>query len=473
MTEFNPFLKGWKKGVKRVAIVFPNRYVGGISSLAVQRLYFEVNSSENFLAERFFTDVFEGLRSLESGDELKNFDVALFTLQYEEDYFNAVRILKKSGFQGLKIAGGPCVTENPKPVANFFDGIFIGEADNLVLDILEGKLELYPANRKRQLWRDLPKHQERQIIGEGAYGRALHLEIGRGCPRGCRFCIVRQIYAPARWRKKEEIVEIAEENRKFVDKIALISPSPSDHPEFREILEELYALGYRISPSSLRADKIDEDVLRILVDSGLKSLTFAPETSERLREVIRKDISDEDIISAAKISKEMGIEKIKLYFMIGLPGERREDLEEIVKLVERIRSLRLRVSVSINPLVPKPHTPLQWLPYGGELDKDVRENLKSLEEKAKFLGKLKKVAETSIESVKKFAVQTVLSRGDESVSKILELRPSFNLIFRFKLERFLGAFDLDAELPWDEVDIGYKKERLKKEYEKVLADVSA
>ena len=473
MTEFNPFLKSWKKGLKRVAIVYPNRYVGGISSLAVQRLYYEINSSENFIAERFFTDVFEGLRSVESGNELKSFDVALFTLQYEEDYFNAIQIIKRSKFSGVKIAGGPCVTENPKPIAKFFDGLFIGEADNLVLDIIEGKLELYPRNRKRLLWRELPEHQKMQVIGEGAYGRALHIEIGRGCPRACRFCIVRQLYSPARWRKVEEILEVAEENRKIADKVALIAPSPSDHPKFEEIIAELYSLGYQISPSSLRADRISEETLRMLVKSGLRSLTFAPETNERLREVIKKDISDEDIISAAKLAKDAGIEKVKLYFMIGLPGEKLEDLEEIVSLVEKIRSMNLKVSVSVNPLVPKPHTPFQWLPYGGGIGRDVKENIKSLEERARFLEKMRRFAEVNIESVRKFAIQTVLSRGDEKVSKFIELKPNFNLIFKLKLDKFLEAFEVDEELPWDDLEVGYKKERLKKEYERVLAEISA
>ncbi|NOY10601.1 MAG: radical SAM protein [Archaeoglobi archaeon] len=464
MTEFNPFFKRYSKGLRRVAVVYPNRYVGGISNLGIQRLYFEVNRSEKYLA--FYTDVFDGLRSVENATLLKDFEVSLFSIQYEEDVFNAVRILRESGFSGRSVAGGPCVIQNPFPYAKIFDRLFVGEAENAVLDVVEDRAVegLVPHSYRRRRV-ELDSEMRSEIIGEGAYGRALIVEIGRGCPRGCRFCVVRQIYSPARWRSAESILEFAEENRKLANKVAIVAPSPTDHPEFKEIVSGLRELGFEVSPSSIRADRFDEEMAELI--SGARTLTLAPEAgSERLREALNKGISEDDIISAVEIAESA--ERIKLYFMFGLPGEEQEDLEEIVRMVERIRRMGRKVSVSANPLVPKPHTPFQWLPYGGDPERDVRENLRELKRKRKFLlSRLRRVADVDVESVERFAVQTIISRGDESVGELIAggARPSEILK---RASEFLEPLPPDEELPWDRIEMGYRKGRLRREFELVM-----
>jgi len=133
--EFNPFLKKYRKGLRRVALVYPNRYIGGIANVGLQYIYAKVNELDA-VCERFYSDVFNGLRSLETATPLKDFDIALFSLQYEMDYFKAVEIIRKSGFSGLKIAGGPCVMENPKPLMNYFDAFFIGEVEDSIEEIV-------------------------------------------------------------------------------------------------------------------------------------------------------------------------------------------------------------------------------------------------------------------------------------------------------------------------------------------------
>lgn len=464
MTEFNPFFKRYSKGLRRVAVVYPNRYVGGISNLGIQRLYFEVNRSESYLAERFYTDVFNGLRSVENATPLRDFEVALFSIQYEEDVFNAIRILRESSFSGRSIAGGPCVIQNPFPYVRIFHRLFVGEAENAVLDIIEDSAieGLIPHSYRRRRV-ELDSEMRSEIVGEGAYGRALIVEIGRGCPRGCRFCVVRQIYSPARWKSAEDILRFAEENRKLADKVAIVAPSPTDHPEFREIISGLRELGFEVSPSSLRADRFDEEMAELI--SGTKTLTLAPEAgSERLREVLNKGISEEDIINAVEIAE--GVERVKLYFMFGLPGEGQEDLEEIVRMVDRIRRMGKRVSVSINPLVPKPHTPFQWLPYGGDLGKGAKENLRELKRKRKFLlSMLRRIAEVEVESVERFAVQTLISRGDESVGELITKGARLSEMLKSGASRFLESIPLDQELPWDRIEVGYRKKRLLREFE--------
>jgi len=320
--------------MKRVALVYPNRYVGGIANIGLQYIYAKINESDA-ICERFYADVFDGLRSVETTTPLSDFDVALFSLQYEMDYFKAVEILKKSGFKGLKIAGGPCVMENPLPLMDYFDAFFIGEVEGYVEELIRARtpeeLSGIPGvftgreDKVRRVYSRLDRHMDRQIIGEGAYGRCFLLEIGRGCVRKCRFCIVRQLYFPPRWRSRDFLPEVEEK------KVAIIAPSPSDHPEFRDIVQRYVDEGKEVSPSSVRADTLDEELADLLKRAGVRTLTIAPETvSEKLQEVINKGIGEEDVIGAAEIASTR-FEKVKLYYMVGLPGEEFEDVKAIVE----------------------------------------------------------------------------------------------------------------------------------------------
>ena len=471
--EDNPFIKKWRKGLRRIALVYPNAYSSGIANIGLQYIYAYLNSLENVICERFYLDVHNCLRSFESGTHLKDFDVALFSLQFEEDYFNVVKILR--AFKGLKIAGGPCAMINPKPIAKYFDAFVIGEVENSrVLDVIaeaksvedlecegiwlrEGKVErIYP--------KKLDFYLRRQIIADNVFGKCLILETGRGCIRRCRFCVVRQIYFPPRWRDIKLLLEVAEDYRGYVNKVCLVAPSTLDHPKAKELIAELVEMGFMVSPSSTRADKLDEEMIELLVRGGLRSLTIAPEVgSDKLRDILNKGLSEEHIINAVEIGRKKGIRSFKLYFMIGLPNESFEDVKEIVKLVEKVRSLRVDVSVSINPFVPKPHTPLQWCPYTGI--ENVETGLKEIKRRREYLIKeLSKMCEVVVESVERFAIQTILSRGNEDVSKLLEAKPSLRLAKKMNLTRFLSKIPLDSELPWDFIDHGYKKERLIEEF---------
>jgi len=482
LKEENPFLKAWRRGLKGVALVYPNRYVGGIANIGLQYIYAEINSREGWICERFYTDVFGGLRSLESGRPLKDFEIAFFSLQYEEDYFRAVRILKESGFEGLKVAGGPCCMLNPKPVLRFFDAFVVGEVEgsgviDAILDARSGEdlrgVEGIYTGEEDRVRRIRPSkldfHLRRQIIGEGAYGRCVLLEVGRGCVRRCRFCVVRQIYSPPRWRDVRILLEVAEGYRGRVNKVALIAPSVSDHPRIKELIAGLVEMGFMVSPSSIRADTVDEELMELLVSGGLRSFTIAPEAgSERLRELLMKGIDEEDVMNAVNVAKEKGIRSVKLYFMVGLPTERMEDVAEIVRMVERVREEIPKVSVSVNPLVPKPHTPFQWLPYTGF--EDVKRGMEELRKRIRFLKReLSRFAEVSVEGVEGFAVQTILSRGEEDVADFVEAgRPKLRVASKLGLTKYLEAIPTDRNLPWDFIDHGYRKERLIREFESVF-----
>lgn len=460
--EFNPFQRRFRKGMKRIALIYPNRYVGGVANIGLQQIYAEIN--EFAICERFYTDFFEGLRSFESQTPLSEFDFALFSLQYENDYFNAVEILRKSGFRGIKIAGGPCVMENPKPLLKFFDAFFIGEVEGRVEEILSVKSPeelvgikgIYTGKEEKvkRVYSKLGKHLEKEIIGEGAYGKCFLIELGRGCVRKCTFCLVRQIYAPPRWRKLEDLPEV-----KDVKKVALIAPSPTDHPNFKDILQKFVENGFDVSPSSLRADSIDEEMVELLKAGNVKSITLAPETtSERLSEFLKKDISFEDVKRAVEISAGK-FEKLKLYFVIGIPTETIEDVHKIVERAKELKKYIPNIEISVNPLVPKPHTPLQWMKFGGVAE---------LRKKIEILSKecAKNGIEFSKPNLKEFIIQTILARGDETVSEVLEGKSYRSFM------KFLNEINTDAELPWDFIEHGYKKSRLLKEYEKITQAIS-
>lgn len=470
--EFNPLTKKWRKGLKRVALIYPNLYRAGISNLGLQQIYLEVNSLESYFCERFYKDVFDGLKSIESGTPLKEFNKLLFSIQYEEDYLKAVE-LSLMNPHSENIAGGPCVMENPVPLFDYFKSFYIGESDGAVEDVLEGNSpNLFESNdslpKVKRRWVKLEKHIDSQIIGDGAYGRSLLLEIGRGCKRKCRFCIVRQIYRPCRWRKLDVLLETAEKNRKYVDKVALVAPSATDHPKIKDLITELINMGLTVSPSSIRADTLDEELIDLLKRGGLKSITIAPEAgSERMRENINKEISEEDVLRAADLASGK-FSKIKLYFMIGLPKEGEEDIQSIVDLSEKVKQRISKVTVSINPLVPKPHTPFQWLSFGGDNTKTQKENITELKGKIKWLKKeLPKLkVRVDAEDIDKFAVQTIISRGDEKVGKMLKTGKTGRFLREF--DTYLREIDLDSKLPWDFIDHGYKKDKLMKEYIEVV-----
>ncbi|MET1125064.1 MAG: radical SAM protein [Archaeoglobaceae archaeon] len=457
--EFNPFAKRYRKGVRRVALLYPNRYVGGIANVGLQYIYAAINELENYVCERFYADVFGGMRSVESGTPLKDFDLVLVSLQYELDVFKAVEILRKSGFRGLKIAGGPCVMQNPLPFKPFFDAFFVGEVEGKLeeivsaksVDDLKGLPGVYTGEEEsvKRVYANLGKHMDLEIIGEGAYGRCFLVEIGRGCVRLCNFCVVRGIYFPPRWRKLEDLPEV-----KNVDKVALIAPSPTDHPRFADIVQLYVEKGLRVSPSSLRADALTEELAELLSKTS-RSLTLAPETaSPRLLEVVNKGITPEDVLRAAEVASGR-FEKLKLYYLVGLPGEEEEDVEAIVEQAKKVKRLVKRVEVSVNPLVPKPHTPMQWFAFRRDAGKKIRKIVAACR---------KEGIEVDAGSVREFELQTIISRGDESVSKLIsgEKRPR-------DFERFLGSFEIDKELPWDFLDHRYSKARLKKEYERILS----
>ncbi len=488
MIERNVVFKDFRDKT-RVALVYPHLYIAGMCNLGFQTLYRLFNDMDDVYCERFFLD-FE--KSLETGSSLADFDLIAFSWQFELDVLNILKILHRNGIplrreerDKLVVAGGPC-SVNPYPLRDFIDVFFVGEAETNLRPFIEtfssergveafADVEgLYVSKldnpTKRAYLENLDDyHSVVQIMSpKAAFGEAFLLEVLRGCSKGCRFCLTGFTTRPQRERSLDKLKEIIDEgiiaNRP--EKISLIGPNVSDYSRIEELMEFLSEKGLEVSVPSLRADTLTKGIVDSLVRTGQRSITLAPESTQRLRCLMNKNIKDEQFINAAKMAFDSGIKNIKLYFLIGTPTETKEDIEELVSFVKRLKGeAKGKFRLSITPLVPKPHTPYQWLGFGP---------IASLKEKTKIIKKTGIPIE--VENFKEAFLQATIALGDERLSGIIERAyfygtgiGAFRRAFKdegMAFDHYVGKRDLDDPLPWDGIDVGIKKGFLKREYEK-------
>jgi len=461
-SEWNAVHKKWDEDDLKIALSFPDVYEIGMSHLGMRILYGILNKEQNVICERVFApwpdmekrlrDKKEILCSLESSHALKEFDIIGFSLQYEMNYLDVLNILDLGGVplcskdrsddDPIVIAGGPCAF-NPEPLADFIDAFVIGEAEEAILEIIkairgaEGRehraksavlkelakidgvyVPAHPGAIKKRIVKDLDSaYFPTNIIVP--YIQIIHdrigIEIMRGCPHECRFCQACKIFHPLRIRSVKRIMEIAEESVKSTgyEEISLLSLSSGDYPHIEELAgklqEKFKPLGVKISLPSLRVGTFEErsgmDTLR------RAGLTFAPEAgSERLRHTLNKKIQDSEIIEKSGIALKSGWKKVKLYFMVGLPGETNEDLDAIVSLAGKIKN----VNLSVSPFIPKPHS---------DFEREGMENLKILKEKQKYLSSqlyaLCSRVKADFHSPETGQIEAVLARGDKNMGKAI------------------------------------------------------
>ncbi len=457
--ETGSILKDWG-GKLPFAFVYPNSYFIGMSNLGMQTIYGFLNAREDAVCERIFWDKENSENgvvplSVESQRPLTDFAVLAFSFNYEIDFFNIAPLLKASGIplyaeqrdetQPLIIAGGPCISANPMPIAPFFDCLCIGEAESLLpamLPVIEEGLsgnreELLRAMAKipgvyvpqfppekpvtRQKLMNLDDYPAHSIVltQDTELSDLYLLEVERGCAHNCRFCLVSSAFSPMRFHSLDSMLKQAEIGLKLRKRIGLVGPAVTDHPQIEELLKGLLDLGAQVSISSLRLTSLNQEIMQLLVKGGMRSVALAPEAgSECLRQSIKKGISESQILEAIRLAGEAGMQQLKLYFMIGLPGETEADIQAIVdlaltgkKLIEHKRG-KTRLTLNVSPFVPKASTVFQRLPMTP---------LDVLQARIAFLKN--RLAGQGIkinnESPQWSEVQAVLSRGDSSLAKAL------------------------------------------------------
>ncbi|MEW5984909.1 MAG: radical SAM protein [Acidobacteriota bacterium] len=537
--EIGPIRKS-HRGRLRIALAFPNTYAVGMSNLGFQTIYVLFNAHDEVVCERVFLPsrgaqaVPGSLKTVESGTPVHEFDVLAFSVSFEWDYLNVVRMLRLAGVPPLAserspghplvVIGGAVTFVNPEPLAPFADCVAAGEGEVLVPSLVRALLSASDrASRLRTIAADpgiyVPSFVDVRYGADGRidafvpnqdgvtpppvrkaalrttdavdppatsiftpdteFGSRLLVEVVRGCANLCRFCWAGYNYLPVRAFPADRILAVAERARPHASRVGLVSIALCDHPEIERILIRLVEMGYGISPASLRLDDLTEPIVRLLRAGGERSLTIAPETgSDRLRRVVNKTVSNEDILEKADLVFAAGIANLKLYFMIGVPTETDDDLVAIRNLTLAIRERMLhhgrkvgrlgRISASVNPLVPKPGTAFQWMPMA-----DTATIERKITRLRKLLAGIDNVY-VSIKSERHSFFQALLSLGDRRVAPVIlaaeqnggqwraaaaeaGVDPAF-YVFRDRSR--------DPVLPWDIIDGGMKAQFLRTEFDR-------
>ena len=515
--EKGTVFKDWG-GRIHIALVYPNSYYLGMSSLGFQTIYGFLNSYKNIVCERVFWEPKRRLLdepvSLETQRPLSDFDVIAFSIYYELDYFHVVQIFKAGGIpifaadrdesHPLVMAGGPCVTANPEPLSSIFDCFAIGEGEAVLPqfisilserfqgkkgDLLQGLASLpgvyVPVYYNgipviRQWLKDLDSVTTSSVIltPDTELSDIRLVEIARGCGRGCRFCLAGFWSRPFRFRSVDKIITQAADSLKCDKKIGLLAAAVSDYPYIDELVWRLRQLGAILSVSSLRIRPLSGVLLSALARSGAQTVSLAPEAgSERLRQFINKCVTEDDIMNAVDMIVMQGLRHIKLYFMIGLPTESEDDIEELIKLTlvlkSRIEKSGCRLAVTVEPFVPKPGTPFQWLPMAP---------VEVLKHRMKRINNMlaKNGVEIRAESINWSLVQGLLSRGNFRLGAVLaHMKGNTFAAWRQALERFEidtqpylhRELLLDQPLPWSKVVSGVTSDYLVDELEEARRGV--
>jgi radical SAM family uncharacterized protein/radical SAM-linked protein len=534
--ELNSFGKRPSDKTVNFCLAFPDVYEVGFSHLGLKILYSILNKEPDCAADRVYapwSDFAELLKEeniplfgIESTVALKDFDMIGFTLQTELTYTNVLYMLdlaqiplfssERQETDPIIFAGGPSAA-NPQPMADFFDGFLIGDGEEVILEIKNCLKETKNSSRLEKLkalsqiegvyipilydeqqgkikarkfmdFDNSGKTHDNQLVPWVMPTHYRYVsEIMRGCSRGCRFCFAGMFYRPVRERDPKVILKnLQEEVKKYGwSEAALTSLSSSDYSCIKPLLMEIYKNMDKTSLSlpSLRVDSIDDELTTLMNAMRQTGLTIAPEAgSQRLRNIINKNITEEEIFRSVEIALKNGWQLIKFYFMIGLPFETDEDIEAIIKLINDIILLskkKLRINITISPFVPKPFTPFQWAEM---------EDKNELLRKAKWIKSTfskYKFIKVKYHDVGSSLLECIMGRGGREIGKLIlhaykngAIFDGWNEHFCFenwvkaaeKIEMDITAYakqiSSDSQLPWHNIDLGISEEFLLSEWKK-------
>ena len=502
-----------KEAPVRIALVYPNTYEVGMANLGFQSVYRLLNEHPEVRCERAFIqdpDFKLEVRTLESQERLDYFTLIGFSLSFELDLVHIIQCLRRSGIPTLTgdrkekdplvILGGAVAGLNPSPLLPFMDGLLVGEGEGIFYkmgDILfvEGQKR---SSRERklqalgeiegfyipQLHRSVKRRTVRSIkkyptytpiiTSKSHFANMFVVEVSRGCPQRCYFCAAKKTYHPYRSHPVESILNIVNCKNPGADRIGLEGAGLSDYPDLVKLCASLVEKGKKLSLSSLRPDSIQPEILDLMDRGDIKTFTMAPETgSDSLRQRIGKKITNSTLKEAVGLLGESNIHMLKLYFLIGLPGEKKEDIEAIINLVDELyanfktKKGRKRIRISVNAFIPKPFTEFQWAAMATE---------KELSEKRKILKrelKGKKGVDILTKSTRKEILQGVLSLGDENVGLSILDGVEKGIPWKSALkEKGIDVASLihrersvDTHFPWDFIESSFTKNKIWKDYQ--------
>ena len=549
----------------RFAFCFPDVYEIAMSHLGIKILYHILNEREDTYCERVFApwfDMEEQMRShgiklftLETGDNVCDFDIVGFTVQYELSYSNVVNMLDLAGIPlrsrdrdtdcPFICAGGPCAY-NPEPIADIIDFFMMGEGEDIINEVVDaykewkhsgsterrdylekialiegiyvpafydveynedGTIKSFEPNNKnakpvirKRIMKDFDKAYAPETIivpfGEVVHDRVM-LEVFRGCIRGCRFCQAGYVYRPVRERKAETLTALAEKllSCSGYDEISLSSLSTSDYRELKKLTDDLLDMTEKkkisLSLPSLRIDNFALELMNKVQKVRKSGITFAPEAgTQRMRDVINKNITEENILTSTDMIFKGGWTNVKLYFMIGLPTETMDDVRGIADLAQKVlgvyfaipkeeRAKNINITVSTSSFVPKPFTAFQWEAQ------DTRDMLIEKQNELKSAIRSRRITYNWHDNKTSY-LEGVFARGDRRLCEVLIRAVENGCKFDgwaegFDLDRWMEAFEqigvdpdfynlrkrsYDEILPWDHIDVGVRKEFLKRESER-------
>ncbi len=467
---------------------FPNEYTVGITSLGYQVIWATLAARRDVAVSRLFTDIHE---SLPSTPELVG-----FSMSWELDYVNILSLLEtldiplrsseRSAVHPLVFGGGPVLTANPEPYADFFDVILLGDGELLLGEFIAAYQMVRHADRKTQLHHlatipgvyvpslyeityagatgpvvaiqpraaDVPAQVQKQtfrgnalsastvVTAQAAWENIYMVEVVRSCPEMCRFCLASYLTLPFRIADVEaSLMPAIERGLQVTDRLGLLGASVTQHPEFDSLLDYLNRPAFdqvRVSLASVRTNTVTPKLAATLVKHDARSITIAVESgSDRVREIINKKLTNDEIVQAALNAKAGGLSSLKLYGMAGLPGEEMADLEQTVNLMRTLKKAApgLHLTLGCSTFVPKAHTPFQW--FG--VDPQAEKRLQFLQKHLRSQG-----IDFRPESYNWSVIQALLSRGDRRLSHLLELTRHYG----DSLGSYRRAFkDLKGQIP--------------------------
>lgn len=516
-------------GMSNLGLQIIYQQINGRGDTACERLFLPDRKTE---PEYIRTNT--PLMTIETQRPLYEFPLIGFSLTFEMDYFNFLQILSLGKVPLLAaerdendpfiIVGGPCATFNPEPLADFIDLSIIGEGEEIIHEILDtyyqgreqglsrreilfnlAQLEgVYvpafykvdykadgtikeitadegiPYDVKRRFVADLDKYEAQTVVltSDTEFGNMFLIEVARGCGRHCRFCMAGYCFRNPRVRSLDKLKVAINKAKEFRSKVGLMGAAISDYPEIDALCQAVLAQDMQMSVASLRADTLTDGLVQALVVSKHKTITLAPEAASiRLRRVINKTITDEHLYQSIEMAVAAGIPHIRLYIMIGLPFEEQEDIAEIVTLAENIKNYmeslgsKGKLTLSVNPFIPKPFTPFQWMSM--PLMSVVEAKLKYISSNLRH----RKNIEVLVESPKESYLQAILARGDRRLGKVLLEAHKLGGVKGFKQAMKINRLTQESYLyrqwdehneilPWQKLDMGLDPSYLVQELER-------